>query len=139
MYRGAESDDTQAKRRHIRVNAWISGSPVNSPQPKVLSVLSEAIDEEGVPRYIRSDNGSVPRSKATTCEAIYRSSSAAVVVGQEHQDDLYRSGQSLATELSDSSTSDSENHKRSHRVVSQPLTRCTEERNDDIAKLMFEP
>ena len=33
MYRGAESDDTQAKRRHIRVNATISGSPVNSPQP----------------------------------------------------------------------------------------------------------
>ena len=31
MYRGAESDDTQAKRRHIRVNVWISGSPVNSP------------------------------------------------------------------------------------------------------------
>ncbi len=58
----------------------------------VLSVLSEAIDEEGIPRYIRSDNGSVPRSEATTCETIHRSSSAAVVVRQEHQDDLYRSG-----------------------------------------------
>ena len=101
---------------------------------EVLSVLSEAIDEEGAPSYIRSDNGRVPRSEATTCEAIYRSSSAAVVVRQEHQDDLYRSGQSLATERSDTSTSDSENHKRSHRVVSQPLTRCTEERSDDIAK-----
>ena len=28
----------------------------------VLSLLSETIDEEGVPSYIRSDNGSVPRS-----------------------------------------------------------------------------
>ncbi len=34
----------------------------------------------------------------------------------------------------DTSTSDSENNKRSHRTVSQPLTRCTEERSDDIAK-----
>ena len=33
---------------------------------EVLSVLSEAIDEEGAPSYIRSDNGSVPRSEATT-------------------------------------------------------------------------
>ena len=31
----------------------------------VLSVLSEAIEEEGAPSYIRSDNGSVPRSDAT--------------------------------------------------------------------------
>ena len=62
----------------------------------VLSVLSEAIEEEGTPSYIRSDNGSVPRSEATTCEAIHCSSSAAVVVRQKHQGDLYRSGQSLA-------------------------------------------
>ena len=75
----------------------------------VLSVLSEAILEEGAPSYIRSDNSSVPRSEATTCEAIHRSSSAAVVVRQKDQGDLYRSRQSLA--------------KRFHRVVSQPLTR----------------
>ena len=31
----------------------------------VLSVLSEAIEEEGTPSYIRSDNGSVPRSEAS--------------------------------------------------------------------------
>ena len=42
------------------------------PSTEVFSVLSEAIDEEGIPRYIPSDNGSVPRSKATTCEAIHR-------------------------------------------------------------------
>ena len=34
----------------------------------------------------------------------------------------------------DTSTSQSENNKRFHRVVSQPFTRCTEERSDDIAK-----
>ena len=45
-----------------------------------------------------------------------------------------RSGQSLATERSDISKSHSENHKRFHRVISQPITRCTEERSDDIAK-----
>ena len=67
----------------------------------VLSVLSETIDEEGVPSYIRSDNGSVPRSEATTCEAIHCSSGAAVVVRQKDQGDIYRSGQSLATERSD--------------------------------------
>ncbi len=49
------------------------------PSSDVLSVLSEAIEKEGAPSYIRSDNGSVPRSEATTCEAIYRSSSTAVV------------------------------------------------------------
>ena len=38
----------------------------------VLSVLSEAIEEEGVPSYIRSDNGSVPRSEATPQRAIAR-------------------------------------------------------------------
>ena len=97
-------------------------------------MLSEAIEEEGVPCYIRSDNGSVPRSEATTCEAIHCSSSAAVVVRQKHQGHIYRSSQSLATERSDTSTSGSENHIRFHRVVSQPLTRCTEERSDDIAK-----
>ena len=58
----------------------------------VLSVLSEAIEKEGAPSYIRSDNGSVPRSKATTCEAIYRSSSTAVVARKKHQGDIYRSG-----------------------------------------------
>ena len=89
----------------------------------VLSVLSEAIEEEGAPSYMRSDNGSVPRSEATTCQAIHCSSSAAVVVRQKHQGDLYRSSQSLATERSDTSTSHSENNKRFHRVVSQPLTR----------------
>ena len=97
-------------------------------------MLSEAIEEEGAPSYIRSDIGSVPRSEATTCEAIYRSSSTAVVARKKHQGDIYRSGQSLATERSDTSTSHSENNKRLHRVVSQPLTRCTEERSDDIAK-----
>ena len=97
-------------------------------------MLSEAIEEKVAPSYIRSDNGSVPKSEATTCEAIHCSSSAAVVVRQKHQGDLYRSGQSLATERSDTSTSHSENNKRFHRVVSQPLTRCTEERSDDIAK-----
>ena len=97
-------------------------------------MLSEAIEEEGAPSHIRSDNGSVPRSEATTCEAIHCSSGAAVVVRQKDQGDLYRSGQSLATERSDTSTSDSENNKRFHRVVSQPFTRCTEERSDDIAK-----
>ena len=80
----------------------------------VLSVLSEAIEEEGTPSYIRSDNGSVPRSEATTCEAIHCSSSAAVVVRQKHQGDIYRSGQSLATERSDTSTSESENNKWFH-------------------------
>ena len=79
------------------------------PSSDVLSVLSEAIEKEGAPSYIRSDNGSVPRSEATTCEAIHCSSSAAVVVRQKDQGDIYRSGQSLA--------------KRFHRVVSQPLTR----------------
>ena len=98
---------------HIRVARQLTSSDV-------LSVLSEAIEEEGAPSYIRSDNGSVPRSEATTCEAIHCSSGAAVVVRQKDQGDLYRSGQSLA--------------KRFHRVVSQPLTRCTEERSDDIAK-----
>ena len=38
----------------------------------VLSVLSEAIEEEGAPSYIRSDNGSVPRSEATPQRAIAR-------------------------------------------------------------------
>ncbi len=80
----------------------------------VLSVLSEAIEEEGAPSYIRSDNGSVPRSEATTCEAIHCSSRAAVVVRQKDQGDLYRSGQSLATERSDTSTSESENNKWFH-------------------------
>ena len=61
-------------------------------------MLSEAIEEEGVPSYIRSDNGSVPRSEATPQRA------------------------------------KAENNKRFHRVVSQPLRRCTEERSDDIAK-----
>ena len=56
-----------------------------------------------------------------------------MVVRQKDQGDIYRSGQSLATERSDTSPSQSEN-KRFHRVVSQPLTRCTEERSDDIAK-----
>ncbi len=55
----------------------------------VLSVLSEAIEEEGAPSYIRSDNGSVPRSEATTCEAIHCSSSAAVVVRQKHLKAIY--------------------------------------------------
>ena len=50
------------------------------PSADVLSVLSEAIEEEGAPSYIRSDNGSVPRSEAPTCEAIHRSSGAAVVI-----------------------------------------------------------
>ena len=112
---------------HIRVARQLTSSDV-------LSVLSEAIEEEAAPSYIRSDNGSVPRSEAATCEAIHCSSGAAVVVRQKDQDDLYRSSQSLATERSDTSTSHSENNKRFHRVVSQPLTRCTEERSDDIAK-----
>ena len=96
--------------------------------------LARPLKKEGAPSYIRSDNGSVPRSEATTCEATHCSSSSAVVVRQKHQGDLYRSGQSLATERSDTSTSHSENNKRFHRVVSQPLMRCTKERSDDIAK-----
>ena len=36
------------------------------PSTDVLSVLSEANEEEGTPSYVRSDNGSVPRSEATT-------------------------------------------------------------------------
>ncbi len=55
----------------------------------VLSVLSEAIEEEGAPSYIRSDNGSVPRCEATTCEAIHCSSGAAVVVRQKHLKAIY--------------------------------------------------
>ena len=55
----------------------------------VLSVLSEAIEEEGAPSYIRSDNGSVPRSEATTCEAIHCSLSAAVVVRQKNIKAIY--------------------------------------------------
>ena len=65
----------------------------------VLSVLSEAIEEEGAPSYIRSDNGSefiahqVPQWLADkNIKVIY-----------------IDPGQSLA--------------KRFHRVVSQPLTR----------------
>ena len=54
----------------------------------VLSVLSKVIEAEGAPSYIRSDNGSVPRSEATTCEAIHCSSGAAVVDRQKHQGDL---------------------------------------------------
>ena len=79
----------------------------------VLLVLSEAIVEEGVPSYIRSDNGS--EFIAHQVQQWF--------VRQKHQDDLYRSGQSLATERSDLSTSDSENHKRSHQIVLCPFSR----------------
>ena len=61
---------------HIRVARQLTSSDV-------LSVLSEAIEEEGTPSYIRSDNGSVPRSEAATCEAIHCSSGVAVVVRQK--------------------------------------------------------
>ncbi len=101
MYRGSESDYTQAKRRHIRENVCAFGSLDSSPQPRSSRFSAKPSMKRESPHYIRSDNGSVPRSKATTCEAIYRSSSAAVVVRQKHQDDLYRPGQSLATERSE--------------------------------------
>ena len=54
----------------------------------IRTVLSKTIEKEGVPSYIRSDNGNVPRSEATTCEAIHCSSGAAVVVRQKDQGDL---------------------------------------------------
>ena len=38
---------------------------------KVRGVMQKLLDRHGPPKYIRSDNGSVPRSEATTCEAIY--------------------------------------------------------------------
>ena len=53
------------------------------PSTDVLSVLGKAVEEEGVPRYIRSDNGSVPRSEVTTCEAIHCSSSAVVLADKK--------------------------------------------------------
>ena len=65
-------DEYTRKCLSIRVARQLTSSDV-------LSVLSEAIEEEGAPSYIRSDNGSVPRSEATTCEAIHRSSSRTVV------------------------------------------------------------
>ena len=43
----------------------------------------------------------------------------------------------LATERSDTSTSDSENNKRIHRIVSRSFPRRTEERSDDVAKRVF--
>ena len=38
---------------------------------KVRGVMQKLLDPHGPPKYIRSDNGSVPRNEATTCEAIY--------------------------------------------------------------------
>ncbi len=37
----------------------------------VRGIMQKLLDWHGPPQYIRSDNGSVPRSEATTCEAIY--------------------------------------------------------------------
>ena len=49
MYRGAESDDTQAKRRHIRVNVWISGSLVNSPHRMSSLCLARPLKRRELP------------------------------------------------------------------------------------------
>ncbi len=75
----------------------------------VLADLGEAIEKEGVPSYICSDNGS---------EFIAHQ----VQQWLSHKN-IKTIWQSLATERSDTSTSQSENNKRFHRVVSQPLTR----------------
>ena len=37
----------------------------------VRGIMQKMIERHGPPQYIRSDNGSVPRSEATTCEAIH--------------------------------------------------------------------
>ncbi len=105
-----------------RVNACISGYLVNSPLSMSSLFSARPFKKEGA-------SLSVVTTEVSSC-----SSTAAVVVRQKDQGDLYRSGQSLATERSDPSTSQSENNKLFHRVISQPLTRCTEERSDDIAK-----
>ena len=49
MYRGAESDDTQAKRSHIRVNVWISGSLVNSPHRMSSLCLARPLKRRELP------------------------------------------------------------------------------------------
>ncbi len=134
MYRGAESDDTQAKRRHIRVNVWISGSLVNSPHRMSSLCLARPLKRWELPAI----------SVVTT--AVFRGAKRrhakpfiAHQVQQSLSDKKIKAiyidpGSPWLPSDSDTSTSDSENNKRFHRVVSQPITRCTEERSDDIAK-----
>ncbi len=132
MYRGAESDDTQAKRRHIRVNAWISGSPVNSPQPMSSLCLARPLKRRELPAI----------SVVTT--AVFRGAKrrhAKPFIA--HQVQQWLSDKKIKAIYidpgslwlpSEATPQRAKARKRLHRVVSQSLTRCTEERSDDIAK-----
>ena len=62
----------------------------------VGAVMQKLIEQYGPPPYIRSDNGLVPRSEATTCEAIYRNAVADLARCHEYQNYLQRTGKSLA-------------------------------------------
>ncbi len=48
----------------IHVDRHINGETVRG-------IMQKMIESYGPPQYIRSDNGSVTRSAATTCEAIH--------------------------------------------------------------------
>ena len=58
----------------------------------VRAVMQKLIEQYGPPQYIRSDNGSVPRSETTTCEAIYRNAVADLACCHEYQNHLHRTG-----------------------------------------------
>ena len=65
----------------------------------VRAVMQKLIEQYGSPPYILSDNGSVPRSEATTCEAIYRNAVADLACCHEYQNHLHRTGKSLAERI----------------------------------------
>ena len=59
-------------------------------------IMQKLIDRHGPPQYMSSDNGSVPRSEATTCEAIYSKRIASFTGGDENHNRLYPTSKPLA-------------------------------------------